>query len=601
MCGIGAIFAYGPDAPAVEPRALDALGDAMAARGPDAEGTWRSANGRAGLAHRRLSIIDLSDAAAQPMVAAGGDELAIAYNGEIYNYPALRAELETGGVRFASDSDTEVLLHLYRRDGTGMFCLLRGMYAFALWDGARGGMLLARDPLGIKPLYLADDGGTVRAASQVRALLAAARADIDTAPDAAGQAGFWLWGSVPEPHTLYRGIRALPAGHWQWIDGRGAAPAAAHFDLAGVLSAASTAPQAALDLRAALLDSVRHHLVADVPVGVFLSAGRDSATIAALATECLAEARAPTLRTLTLRFEEFAGTAADESPLAGEVAAAYGTAHRTETVRAADFAAGRDALLASMDQPSIDGVNVWFVARAARAAGLKVAMSGIGGDELFGGYDSFRQVPRLARLMRPLAAIPGVGRGFRLVTAPLLRSLSSRIPAKTAGLIELGGTPHGAYLLRRGLFMPWELPRLMDPEMARVGWETLAPLSALADVTAATDSDRLRVTGFETAQYLRNQLLRDADWAGMAHGVEIRTPLVDATLLQAVLPALAGPAPPGKSDLAAAARPSLPASLLGRPKTGFAIPVRDWLMGERENGTERGLRGWAREVMAAFA
>lgn len=596
MCGVGAILAYrGGQA---DRRALSGLNDAMAARGPDGDGVWLSADGRAGLAHRRLSIIDLSAAAAQPMRLVQGD-LAIAYNGEIYNFRALRDGLIAEGARFETESDTEVLLHLYRRDGAAMLERLRGMFAFALWDGARGGMLLARDPLGIKPLYVADDGRTLHAASQVKALLAAAGPAIDTAPDPAGHAGFWLWGSVPEPHTLYRGIRALPAGHRQWIDADGPRPPEAYFDLAATLAGAEPAAQAP-DLRAALRDSVRHHLVADVPVGVFLSAGRDSAAVAALAAELLAEAGAPALRTLTLRFEEFAGTAADETPLAEAVAAALGTAHTTDTVRAADFAAARDALLRDMDQPSIDGVNVWFVARAARAAGLKVALSGIGGDELFGGYDTFRQVPRLVRAMRPLAAVPGLGRGFRAVAAPLLAAAGDRAPGKLAGLIELGGRPESAYLLRRGLFMPWELPAVMDPEMARDGWRTLAPMAGLAALCAAAASDRLRITGLETAQYLRNQLLRDADWAGMAHGVEIRTPLVDASLLRGLLPALSGPCPPGKADLAATPATALPAALLARPKTGFAIPVRDWLADTGDRAGGRGLRGWARQVMASF-
>ncbi len=597
MCGLGAIFAYG-GGPA-DRRELTALCDAMAARGPDGDGVWLSPDGRAGLAHRRLSIIDLSDDAAQPMTQADGD-LAISYNGEIYNFRALREDLVADGVTLRSESDTEVLLALYRREGAGMLRRLRGMYAFALWDGAKGGMLLARDPLGIKPLYVANAGGVVRAASQVKALLAAARPALDTAPDAAGHAGFYLWGSVPEPHTLYRGIRALPAGHSQWIDGSGPQPPQAHFDLAGAIAAARPEDMNA-DLPVLLRDSIAHHLVADVPVGVFLSAGRDSATVAALAAEQLAAAGAPTLRTLTLRFDEFAGTAADETPLAESVAADLGTDHVTDTVRAADFAAARDALLADMDQPSIDGVNVWFVARAARRAGLKVAMSGIGGDELFGGYDSFRQVPRLAGTMAPLAAVPGLGRGFRMAAAPLLAALGGRVPGKAAGLIELGGRPATAYLLRRGLFMPWELPAVMDPEMAREGWETLAPLAGLAALWEAGRSDRIRMTGLETAQYLRNQLLRDADWAGMAHGIEIRTPLVDAVLLEALLPALAGPNPPGKADLAAAPARPLPEALLARPKTGFAIPVRDWLMADGGAAVGRGLRGWAQQVMAAFA
>ena len=391
MCGIAAILA-----PAVDASVLGRIGGAMAARGPDGAGQWLSPCGSAGLAHRRLSIIDLSAAAAQPM-AASDRRLHIVFNGEIYNYRELRAELQAAGAAFRSTSDTEVLLELYRRFGRDMLPRLRGMFAFALWDVERRSLLLARDPFGIKPLYLSDDGKVLQVASQVKALLAGGA--IDTRPDPAGHAGFFLWGHVPEPHTLYRGIRALPAGGWLWATADGGRTEGRFFDLPGELSAARAG--AGVGLREALVDSVRAHLIADVPVGVFLSGGLDSTTLAALASE------AATVKTVTLGFDEFAGSARDEVPLAQAVARQVGSDHLTRRIRAADFAAARDGILAAMDQPSIDGVNTWLVARAARECGLKVALSGVGGDELFGGYDTFRRVPRLAA-WPPLGA---AGRG----------------------------------------------------------------------------------------------------------------------------------------------------------------------------------------------
>ena len=219
MCGIAAAFAYN-DGSGVDRAAMGRTCDHMIARGPDGEGTWFSPDGRAGLGHRRLSIIDLSADGAQPMVSSGDSGAhVIAFNGEIYNYQAIRDRLEQAGHRFRSHSDTEVLLHLWAERGEDMLDELRGMFAFALWDAERGGLFLARDPYGIKPLYIADDGRTLRAASQVKALLAGG--GIDTEPDAAGHVGFFLWGHVPEPHTLYRGIRALPPGHSLWVDRSG--------------------------------------------------------------------------------------------------------------------------------------------------------------------------------------------------------------------------------------------------------------------------------------------------------------------------------------------------------------------------------------------
>ena len=214
MCGIAAIFAYGASAPPVDARILETIREAMVPRGPDGKGLWISDDQRIGLAHRRLAIIDLSPAGAQPMAAEGG-RFRIVYNGEIYNYRALREDLRQSGIQFVTDSDTEVLLQLYRRHGPEMVAHLRGMYAFAIWDEEKDGVFLARDPFGIKPLYYADDGASVRIASQVKALIQ--DDSVDTAPDPAGHVGFHLWGCVPEPHTLYRGVRALPAGTTLWI------------------------------------------------------------------------------------------------------------------------------------------------------------------------------------------------------------------------------------------------------------------------------------------------------------------------------------------------------------------------------------------------
>lgn len=264
-------------------------------------------------------------------------------------------------------------------------------------------------------------------------------------------------------------------------------------------------------------------------------------------------------------------------------------------VTAKDFAADRDAILQAMDQPSIDGVNSYFVAREAVRAGLKVALSGLGGDELFGGYDTFSQVPRLKRLMRPFSLVPGLGKGFRLVAAPLL---AGRASPKWAGLIELGGDWGGAYLLRRGLYMPWELPNVMDPDMAREGWNTLQSLQRPGSALGRIRADRPAVSAMEMRWYMRNQLLRDADWAGMAHSLEIRTPLVDVDLFTALAPMIVGSTPPTKLNMADTPAKTLPDEVLYRKKTGFFVPVAEWMQQDMGDQAERGLRGWARQVLA---
>ena len=595
MCGIAAIFAYDSNAPCVDEGELTAIRDHMTARGPDGAGNWFDEKCRVGLGHRRLSIIDLSEGGAQPMLLPER-QLAIVFNGEIYNYRELRAALEQRGHVFKSTGDTEVLLHLYAEHGEAMVEKLRGMFAFALWDGAKRGLLLARDPFGIKPLYVADNGKTLRVASQVKALLAGGK--ISTTPSAAGQVGFFLWGHIPEPFTLHREIRALPAGSTLWIGVDGSRREKSFCTVTqaigvGVQSRVRDCSGDTLkrELQQALRDSVAHHLIADVPVGVFLSSGLDSTTFAALAAE-----QGGTLRTVTLGFEEFRGTSDDESPLAEIVAQQYGAQHQTIWVTRKDFESEREKLFAAMDQPSIDGVNTYFVSLAAKRAGLKVALSGLGGDELFGGYPSFAQIPRSVNRLGWLGSPSAVGKAFRVVSAPVLKRFTS---PKYAGLLEYGGSFSGAYLLRRGMFMPWELPEFLDADLVRAGLDELQTIARLDETVAGLSSPRAKVSALEMTWYMRNQLLRDSDWAGMAHSLEIRVPLVDLELLRAVAPMLAKN-PPSKRDMADAPTQKLPPEILNRPKTGFQTPVREWMLAGK-NQAERGLRGWAKHVFNRFS
>ena len=592
MCGFAALYSYAADAPPASSVALAAINEAMVRRGPDGEGMWMSEDKRVGLAHRRLAIIDLSSAAAQPMMLESPQgRVHISYNGEIYNFRALRKELEATGARFTTNSDTEVLLHLYQRHGRAMTTRLRGMFAFAIWDESRQGMLLGRDGFGIKPLYYMDDGKTFSAASQVKALLAGLKAQGRARPDfdAAGHVGFFLFGSIPEPHTLYKNIRALPAGSTLWIDERGPGRPEIFFDVSDSLAAASE-NGADVDLAEALRDSVRHHFVADVPVGVFLSSGLDSATLVGLSSEL----QGAGLDTLTLGFEEFKGSANDEVPLAATIAATYGTRQHSVRVAGKDFAADLDDLLRAMDQPSIDGVNTYFVAKAAAAEGLKVAISGLGGDELFAGYDSFSQIPALVGGLGAIPGIGGIGRVLRALSAPLAGTVLS---PKAPGLFEYASGFGDAYLLRRALFMPWELAQVMDADMAREGLAILNARGRLDACQAKIKAPKAKVAALEMAWYMRNQLLRDADWAGMAHGLEIRVPLVDVELFARLSGAIARGQGPGKQAMAATPLKPLPEQVLNRPKSGFFVPVRAWLgAGEAK---ERGYRGWAKKVYQA--
>lgn len=590
MCGINGIFNYGRATARVDPVEIERTRDAMASRGPQAAGLWISEEGQIGLGHRRLSIIDLSELGNQPMTIDDGS-LTITYNGEIYNYQCLRTELESNGHRFRSGSDTEVLLHLYQEHGARMLSKLRGMFAFAIWDSKTSSLFLARDPFGIKPLYYADDGRTLRFASQVKALIKGG--SIDTAPDPAGHAGFLLWGHVPEPFTLHKGIRQLPAGSSCVVDDGGMRDPASYTNPQAWF-AANEGPPA--DLRAALLDTVDHHFVADVPVSVFLSAGRDSTTLLALASEARQEA----LHAVTLAYPEYAGTDQDETPLAAKVARQYGAIHTVRNLSRDGFHEELHAALEAMDQPSVDGLNTYFVSRAATKEGdVRVALSGLGADELFGGYPSFRQVPKLARTLSPTRVAPGLFRGINR-TAVRLGVLGAS--PKAAALLEFGGTLEGAYLLRRALFLPIEIQELLAPDFAREGLERLATLERLRAITNGLETNHAKVAALEMTVYMRDRLLRDSDWAGMAHSLEIRVPFVDLELLRRIGGAIASPHPPSKEDMASAPRVPLPQAVIKRPKTGFTIPIQAWMkeVSPRAGGGDPH-RAWALHIYTAQA
>ncbi|MGZ4779402.1 MAG: asparagine synthase (glutamine-hydrolyzing), partial [Thermoanaerobaculia bacterium] len=533
--------------------------------------------------------------AAQPMTTADG-RFTIVFNGEIYNHHHLREDLERDGVRFRTHSDTEVLLHLYARRKSGMLDMLRGMFAFAIWDARERRIFAARDPYGIKPFYYSTAGGTFRAASQVKALVAGGAISKETDP--AGLVGFLLRGSVPEPFTTLRDVQSLPAGSWIEVSESGASKPTRYFSMAAEWRRASQSPidpaAGAEIVRQAVVDSIRHHLVSDVPVGAFLSAGKDSTTIAAIAREL-----GFSLKAVTLGFDEYRGKANDEVPAAVAVAQHLGIEQSIVMLTRKDFHNELPRALDAMDQPTIDGLNSYFVSLAAAAVGMKVALSGTGGDELFGGYSTFRRIPRTVRTSSPFNKVPTFARSFR-TTYTALMPKHGRVSPKSAGLLEYGGTYPGAYLLRRGLFMPWELANVVGPELAHEG---LVRLEILRKMEESLEPDPgtpfARVAALETTFFLRDQLLRDIDWASMAHSLEVRVPLIDVELLRAVAPIVAGGKAGGKHLLVYAPRTPLPDAIVSRPKSGFTLPLRRWLFDE--NPRMFGMREWALELYAAVA
>jgi len=591
VCGICG-FAYASTNGEAERRVRD-MAEAMRRRGPDDEGFLFNEPRMPGVAlgMRRLSIIDLSGGH-QPLWNETRD-IAVVFNGELYNYRELRERLLLSGHKFHTQSDTEILAHGWEEWGEDLLDELRGMFAFALVDLRRHFatvplVFLARDPLGIKPLYYARTDEGFAFASELRALLAANVASRNLSPDAL--TSYLLFGSVSEPLTLVEGVFSLPPGHRLLLhipDRRRTPRARPWWDPRR--TAAARDPQAPRHfatavprVRALLDDAVRAHLIADVPVGLFLSSGLDSSAVAAFA------ARAKKgIRSFTLSFPD---TPYDEAPLARRVAEATGTQHTEVPLKGTDMLMRLDEAVSALDQPTMDGINTYFVSWAAREVGLKVALSGLGGDELFAGYRTFADTPRLVRLELLARFVPDA---FRRVSSPLI-----------GGVLAKGGTPDAGrkardawlapnvfphpYFFTRLLFPPSELWRLTEPRFRNsavaADGVTLDPTwLGWLERTAYQAREFEPIAGvswLEMRTYMASTLLRDTDSVSMAQSLEVRVPLLDTPLVEfmCALPDEARVRPEtSKALLRAALEGLLPAEILQQAKRTFTLPWEEWM------------------------
>lgn len=580
MCGIAAIFAYKPAARRICQDELIRLKTSMRKRGPDGEGEWINNNQTVGLAHTRLAVIDISESGAQPMHSIDGKTV-ISFNGEIYNFSEQRRVLIKKGYHFKSNSDTEVLLNLYREYGKQMLTRLRGMFAFAIWDDESSSLFCARDHYGIKPLYYSDDGSTLRVASQVKTLL---EADIESKEkDPAGQVGFYLFGHIPEPFTLYKSIRSLPAGCALTLN-QGNSPTIERYSKISEIYHGASFQHSDKDvdwdfIEQSLMDSVENHLISDVPVGLFLSSGIDSGLILTL----LARAGYKQISSITVSFNEYTDLDEDEAPMAARIATTCGARHDTVMIEESEIRTELTTFIDAMDQPSIDGLNTWLISRAASQCGLKVALSGLGGDELFGGYPSFYDIPRWRSYFNLGNKIPGLNVLLHR-TLGSFRRMGLQVNPKVVALPGLAGSWPGAYLVRRGLFMPWELDEILGSELAQAGLEGLNPLQLIeSEIEPDPGNGFARTAALESSLYMKNQLLRDTDWASMDHSLEVRTPLVDHVLLSDLAPALKfSNGEITKSAVAQKIGKNLPADWALRRKTGFTVPIHNWLSSIRD-------------------
>jgi asparagine synthase (glutamine-hydrolysing) len=533
---------------------LQATLSALRHRGPDDQGIWSSRGKVAHLLHTRLSIIDLSPGGHQPMSTPDG-RYTIVFNGEIYNFSSLRDNLGRNGVTFTSHSDTEVLLHLFAAKGPAMLADLRGMFAFCIWDEQTQSAFLARDPLGIKPLYYSIQPDRLIFASELQAIRKTGM--VSAALDGEAVTQFLETGSVPEPLTLLRDARCLEAGHsltWQ----AGKAQLSCYWSLH--FPDASPIPNAETITRNALLDSMQAHFVSDEPVGIFLSGGIDSTALVALARELGQQ----NTKTFSIGVDD---PSLDETSIARRTANHFRTQHHECLLNASIAESTFDSFLESMDQPSIDGFNTFTVSAFANTQGLKVVLSGLGGDELFGGYPSFQKVPNLAKWGRFTHSVPGL--------APILSSLllNNGFQPKWQRLgsfLRRPATVNNAYRAFRGIFSPAEARQIACRYVA-------TPAARITSTPTATPTEQDAVSALELTTYMRNQLLRDSDIMSMACGLELRVPFVDRILFETVAQIPASQRLQSGKNLLLQAVPEIPEWVTNQPKRGFTFPYERWL------------------------
>jgi asparagine synthase (glutamine-hydrolysing) len=582
MCGIAGILAdHSIDI--IHPTTL--MSEALAHRGPDADGLelWPDSDRRqTAFAHRRLAIIDLSLSGRQPMTTQER-RYWITFNGEIYNYLALRQRLESEGVRFETDTDTEVLLRLYEKHGKDCLRFLQGMFAFALRDSETGEVFVARDRLGIKPFYYYADDKLFLFASEIRALLASGL--VPRLIDKVALHSFLSFGAVQEPRTIIEGVRSLPPAHYLVVTGEGQLKELARYwrlPSAGEgQNRVVTAEESIAETRARLEESIRLHLLADVPLGAFLSGGIDSSAIVAL----MSQQASRQVSTFTVCFEE---QEFSERELANRVANRWGTSHTEISLSEQEMLASLPEAISDIDQPSIDGINTWVISRATRQAGITVALSGLGGDELFGGYPSFQRASRLEQYGAPIRWLGDGARGQVAALASKLMgdTLQSQ---KVAAAISAGPNLLSAYASMRGLFSKATCNALLNGKpYARASSghydlpdETLALMTEDQDNEGGKSNEDVfnRISRYEMNLYMANMLLRDTDAMSMASALEVRVPLLDHKLVEWVY-ALPGKLKVGqfpKQLLIDACGTDLLPEIVGNKKKGFALPFERWL------------------------
>ncbi|MCA6365229.1 MAG: asparagine synthase (glutamine-hydrolyzing) [Bacteroidetes bacterium] len=573
MCGITGI--YSAHTTLATRQRVEAMNTALAHRGPDDAGIFEGDH--VVLGHRRLSIIDLSPGGHQPMHSADG-RYTIVFNGEIYNFREVRAQITNW--QFRSESDTEVILAAYAQWGKACVQHFNGMFAFALYDAHTRELWIVRDRLGIKPLYYWYHEGTLVFASEIRAVLASELVVRRASETAVGE--YLRWQTVLAPNTIVENVHLLPAGHWMLLSSSGMKQEA-WWTLPGNFRkevAAQPLPEIHKEIRRLLREAVERRLVADVPFGAFLSGGIDSSAIVAL----MSEVSSAPVNTFSVTFDE---SEFSEAKYAKMVADKYGTRHHEIRLRPDDFLHDLPAAVAAMDHPGGDGPNTWVVSKATKAAGITMALTGLGGDELFAGYSVFTRMAELEgkawlnQIPRPLRSMGG--RMLELLRPGVASS-------KTAEVLRLPKINfESAYPLSRLLLLPGQLKQIGGNAFPVN--DVFKAHTQLLKEFAGNDYLLSRISIAEMSTYMQHVLLRDSDQMSMAHGLELRVPFMDYTLVEYALSIPDNykyPHTP-KKLLVDALGDLLPREIIDRPKMGFTLPWEQWMKNELSSFCETNL------------
>jgi asparagine synthase (glutamine-hydrolysing) len=520
--------------------------------GPDDEGIFIDSEKNIGFGHCRLSIIDLSSNGHQPM-ADVEEKIWITFNGEIYNYPELKKDLVSLGARFHSNTDTEVIIQAYIHWGTAAFEKLNGMFAFALYDKLKGLTYLVRDVSGIKPLYYNTDKQQLSFASEIRAFKIAG---IATEPDENWQIRFLAFGHIPEPYTTLKNVKSLPKGSFLCWDNKINNYKLNTFDHAKNKIEVTAESDAHEQIRDVLAKAVGRQLTADAPVGVFLSGGLDSSLITLLANQH----KQIRLKTISIYFHE---KSHDESIYQKIILDKIDGEKHSHLVTQADFDESFPQILAAMDMPTTDGINTWFISKFAQQDGLKAVLSGIGADELYGGYPSFNRIEYLKYLKKIPSSILAVASPFMADQYKRFEYLKFDHPAAD-------------YLFLRALFAPSDIAKILNTSIKQV----TDALFNNDQVHTIKNYDKAYASEIERNFYMQNQLLRDTDVMSMNHGLEVRVPFLDELFINLSMqidPALRFINQPAKKLLTDSFKDILPEGIWNRPKMGFSFPLQQWM------------------------